>query len=1385
MTKGAVEGLTYLALLAFIISGIVVVSESPLTGKAVGSLSIMAPGTGSVKISVTDKATGGLVNARVSIYSGTRLVASGNTRGDLAKFSLQAGSYAASVSAYGYKPGTGTVTVEAGAVTDVIISLQKTSASGTGGSGTTPTPTPTGTSVPKPTVTPKPTVEPTSTTVPSVVKEEVKCVFDGAKEKQECYSNKGRCWGEESCVVDVSGKKGEKITWKSTCGGYDYTVIDGDNEYAEFKCEGKAPPPTQPFCGNGVCEKNNNENSATCPEDCKADPQQKCVDSEKYVKDPFEAGTVTIYKGNKAVATYKEKCNPDGSLIEYYCIENEKAEATMYCGPGYQCSNGACKESKALATAGLQVTSNPSKADVYLNDEFKGTTPVTVKSLKPGTYSVHLTKEGYYDFGSTITLESGRTKPLHTKLILLPRPTGQPTGTTVPSLVKEQVKCVFYYSKDKQECSSEKGSCSGIETCSVDVSGKKGEKITWKSTCGGYDYTVIDGDNEYAEFRCEGTPSETKQPASQSAAYISVKIVVKDKESGDALTNARVYVYTSGGRYLSEITTGGAAEFTLRSGSYSALASASGYTSARATFTAKSGGDNPVTIALEKKTSNTPTSTGTAAPTSTQAPASQPVAQGSAKLTVVDKATDEPLKNARIYIYNAGGRTLITSGDTRSGFAEFRLRKASYQASVSAAGYISVKELIAVTGGDDNIRIELEKRASSTGTPTPPPAGSPSPPPANTSSPSPPPQSTDPGSVKVIVRDRDLRSVDDAKVELLDSSGEAIFSGYTKAGVVVFPQVRPGSYTASVTKEGFKPATKAVTVEAKKQKPMTIDLEKVVSETNSVKITVTKPDKSGLRNARVEIYDSSGTGIPLYTASTTDKGEAFFTSVAFGNYMVSASAEGYVEKKISIKIEAGAPVDKNIRLESSVSGTGLVRVTVMSGQEVLRDVDVRVEIYDSGGNRVKGKDADKGIAEFTDIEAGSYTAKARAEGYEEGSQTFTAEAGKQKPVTVNIKKVTAGTRAYTVKVVSATDDKPIDNARVEMVDSSGNTIRTGRTGASGAIEFSDVPVGTYTAKARAEGYKESSKQAKVAADKPPFVKISLEREATGKGSLEVTVLYKGTRERVLSGTVYLYDGNDRNADSKAISGGSAIFPEVTAGEYKISTGYYNVERKIVTIRSGEKKQETLEMEGQPPGGWSATGNLTVTVTEKPSQIPVKNAIVTLYSSGQPFRSIAATGGTAVFSRLQPADYDVYAEAVGFKKSDKQTRKVEADKNSYLDIELEKESATSGSATITVTDARTGSVIYNAVVKLTDSSGKSDTEDTSGGSAVFENKPAGKYTASAEAPGYKKKEQGIEIVAGRPVTPPPLIGLAIKRPAERTILQEVPPKTTALPAYSPT
>lgn len=64
----------------------------------------------------------------------------------------------------------------------------------------------------------------------------------------------------------------------------------------------------------------------------------------------------------------------------------------------------------ASSTGILDVKSEPSGAQVTVNDDEKGTTPTTVRFLTQGEYLVTISKEGYYDWSKRLPIEAGQVR---------------------------------------------------------------------------------------------------------------------------------------------------------------------------------------------------------------------------------------------------------------------------------------------------------------------------------------------------------------------------------------------------------------------------------------------------------------------------------------------------------------------------------------------------------------------------------------------------------------------------------------------------------------------------------------------------------------------------------------------------------------------------------------------------------------------------------------------------------------------------------------------------------------------------------------------------------------------------------------------------------------
>ncbi len=80
--------------------------------------------------------------------------------------------------------------------------------------------------------------------------------------------------------------------------------------------------------------------------------------------------------------------------------------------------------------ASLSVSSEPSGAEVYINSELKGTTPLKVTGLSPGNVRVIVSKEGAMKYSTTVHLGSGESKSLGT--IKLGDPYGEISVRSTP-----------------------------------------------------------------------------------------------------------------------------------------------------------------------------------------------------------------------------------------------------------------------------------------------------------------------------------------------------------------------------------------------------------------------------------------------------------------------------------------------------------------------------------------------------------------------------------------------------------------------------------------------------------------------------------------------------------------------------------------------------------------------------------------------------------------------------------------------------------------------------------------------------------------------------------------------------------------------------------------
>ena len=68
-------------------------------------------------------------------------------------------------------------------------------------------------------------------------------------------------------------------------------------------------------------------------------------------------------------------------------------------------------------TGTINITSSPPGAEVYLDNEYHGTTPGTISAVLTGNHRVEIRETGYYPWAQNITVISGNTTSVSTTLV--------------------------------------------------------------------------------------------------------------------------------------------------------------------------------------------------------------------------------------------------------------------------------------------------------------------------------------------------------------------------------------------------------------------------------------------------------------------------------------------------------------------------------------------------------------------------------------------------------------------------------------------------------------------------------------------------------------------------------------------------------------------------------------------------------------------------------------------------------------------------------------------------------------------------------------------------------------------------------------------------------
>lgn len=205
------------------------------------------------------------------------------------------------------------------------------------------------------------------------------------------------------------------------------------------------------------------------------------------------------------------------------CVNGQQ---TRTCTDSNNCTPGPittqnCGTTPAITTPTVNFTANGSQGPVVqisagqlVNLAWTSTNANYCSAYANSVLMNNTITNGVADFTQGKTSATIQVQPRFdiTYTVICSDPAGQEARgriTLQVATVSEQYKCIFNNATSQQTCGvaeiSSRATCSGVGTCGDYVKGYLGEKLTWKSSCGGYAYTTIDGTSEYANFDCSST----------------------------------------------------------------------------------------------------------------------------------------------------------------------------------------------------------------------------------------------------------------------------------------------------------------------------------------------------------------------------------------------------------------------------------------------------------------------------------------------------------------------------------------------------------------------------------------------------------------------------------------------------------------------------------------------------------------------------------------------------------------------------------------------------------------------------------------------------------------------------------------------------------------
>ncbi|MFI6647737.1 MFS transporter [Streptomyces sp. NPDC050529] len=214
--------------------------------------------------------------------------------------------------------------------------------------------------------------------------------------------------------------------------------------------------------------------------------------------------------------------------------------------------------------------------------------------------------------------------------------------------------------------------------------------------------------------------------------------------------------------------------------------------------------------------------------------------------------------------------------------------------------------------------------------------------------------------------------------------------------------------------------------------------------------SVQHPDGTKVPRAALTLIDVQGQQVGR--GASGDEGRYALSVPGAGSYVLIAAAGGHQPQAVSVTVG-----ERPVELDVVLGGAGRLAGTVLTADGVpVRDAavtltDVRGEVVSST------RSGREGGYVITELVAGEYTLAASAPAFRPAALPVSVQAARETRQDIEL----AG-GAVLRGIVRASGGRPVEDARVTLLDAAGNVVDTLTTGPDGSFRFVDLSTGEYT-----------------------------------------------------------------------------------------------------------------------------------------------------------------------------------------------------------------------------------------------------------------------------------------------------------------------------------